>query len=180
MKLPYLLSEIVILFGCSTCDGQGQQEAMELLGRRFVSAIQEDNFAGYAQCWLAGEVMTDMVARDESMSEPQRKATRSYFLERDRLIVSLYQPLRHHLREIAGDLKQLRLKSIHGDVAEFEDVKTVGEFVVILHSADGQEIRLMMDDGIEVDGYWYFSDRPRTYVTVKEGSKEKHLRLIED
>ena len=74
MRFEIMTALVVVSMVCSsgsfvaaqesqTQDDQSDQEALDILGHRFVDALKEDNIVAHSQCWLPGGVYLVLLQR---------------------------------------------------------------------------------------------------------------------
>ena len=90
-------------------------------GEQFVSALSNNDIVKYSQCWMSQRRLLAIVSRPGSDISPREKAMianyNEYFDEINRQVAYSFGVLVKTLSD-AGDLADLRLLSIDGDVSE--------------------------------------------------------------
>ena len=160
-----------------TQDRQGEQEALDILGHRFVDALREDNIVAYSQCWLPAGIYPVVLQQmelppDVPMPTPEQiRSAMSGMVPRDREVADNFPKVMTALREISADLSGMELVSIAARIDEQNGVKMTSSFDLTVRMDEETTIQFYLDDGMMVNGVWYVIDTRFSSITVTRGSE---------
>lgn len=134
------------------------ETAMEQLGERFARALEQNDRTAFQECWLSTQALPKLVEK----IDPLKRATAlkevdqmaDYYRKRDQELDKSFQQL---IARIAGR-RPVRLKSIQAVASTKDGITKTSKWDIVLDTG-GAPISITVDDGFEVDGRWYFSDR---------------------
>ena len=142
------------------------------LGEQFVEAIRNKDIVAYSQCWVSYRRLVAIVrsAGDKLPPEAKEELARMkpYYVDRNRHVAHSFDVLVEHLSR-GGDLAALRLVAIEGRVKERHGMRAISTVHVTLGIGDAR-YEVGIDDAIEDDGSWFFSDKPMS-LTLPGGGR---------
>lgn len=147
------------------------EDPIDVLGHRFLTAIQENDIDKYLACWLRIQDVETLIKNPPPdmpvLTEEQLDQMRVYFSKRDEFIRFTFPLLRRAVIDRCGDVATLTNSEVTAhNVSDENGQKGAGSFDVVLSTSDNREVTYHIDDGAFVNERWYFSDRPDTMLTI--------------
>ena len=118
--------------------------------------------------------MISVRPREEEVSEEKTKKAKRYYRDRNERVRRSFIAFRDGIETNKVDIRSLKLLTISGDVVERQGIKLTGGFTVTLTSNAGEMI-FRVDDGVFVNGLWYFADRPISLLIGAERDLSRDL-----
>jgi hypothetical protein len=144
-----------------------EAESYDELGQALLSAVQQDDIVAFSGCWMSHRQSLHL---NEKYGKPIDAETKAKLFRYNRVVNRAVAKAFKDLQEIvkSSGIKptELELKSIeaHGlreltGIEKVGSVKKVGGFDLVF-TAGETEFTLEIDDGVQYDGLWYFTDAP--------------------
>ena len=175
----------LVLLHCLLADARASDDrqvdgSMRQLGERFVAAIRDNNIVAYAHCWAPGDVCRGLQQQHSGpVSDLAQRQLAEYYLARDIFVSKFFRCLRQQLLARTGDLSEVVLLDLTGQIRVHHELRGTGDFILTLQVGEKTTVKINMDDGIQISDRWYFSDIPRSFMDVTSDGETRriHLRL---
>ncbi len=160
-----------------TEDRQGEQEALDILGHRFVDALREESIVAYSQCWLPAGIYPAMLQQLElppgvPMPTPEDiDGVKQQVVESDRELADYFPKVITTLRGINADLSGMELVSIAAEIGEQGGFTMTSSFDLTVRMDEETTIQFYLDDGMMFNGVWYVTETGLSSITVTRGSE---------
>ena len=170
-------------FAVAADDAPRQADRKDLpeLSKRFLASLQSEKLKDCMACWVSVERIRQLMKNPlpgEPRPSPEdiRKAI-AYFQERDKVIKERFPKIiktlkAHHVAP--KDLVYVKSEGVAEKKGSYEGVTNVD---MVFKAPDATLVGLSVDDGLKLDGKWYFSDKPHAYISLSGNGKERHIPL---
>ena len=153
---PFLLIAS-ILVSANFCGSAAEpSDEFSELAQSLLSSIRNDDIVEYSSCWMSFRGRSALWDSDTSTAD-----MRKYIQNRNKMIKRSFEVLQSVVREHRIDRQSITLASVTAPIRESNGIKRTDDFSVVFKTTAG-EMNLAIDDGVLVDGLWYFTDSPTT------------------
>lgn len=131
------------------------------LGERFVESLRKEDARAYAACWVSFDMIKENLRTlNKPESEKQLGAFETYLADRDKKVAKSFTTLCDHFKK-QGSLKDLQLIGIGSPTPprEKDGIRSVSTVRLMIGLGAARYV-VDIDDGAELNGKWYFSDKP--------------------
>ena len=154
------------------------QQGIEQLCSDFVEAIARDNSVAYCHCWIPAWRLRDL-SKKHTPSRDSAKVY-EYAYARDRVVATMFQPLRNELEKVSKDLSGMRLITADATVEKKRDMLSTSRINLTIQVTKNTTVRYTVDDGVYLDGRWYFVDKPGNAIGINRDGRETAVMLTRE
>lgn len=149
------------------------------LGHRFLNALQKDDVDAFVACWMGEkemlEALKNLPAGVEKPNEKQLAGLKQHLVQRDEVIKLVFSPLRKAITDKCGKLDAMVVATVKpSNVQQRRGLTRATSIVLEFTTGSGETVKYNVDDGVQLNEKWYFSDKPDLSLDIvsKEGSSE--------
>ncbi len=142
------------------------------LCRRFLTSLANENLEECMACWVSvPRIKQFLQDPPDGMPIPppeQHGKMVEYFRQRDKVIEEHFPKLVKALKDNGAEPKDLTYVSSYGRPEIEAGVKLdtrVTTVKMVFRCQDETLVKISIDDGMKLDGKWYFSDKPFLHIT---------------
>ena len=171
---------IVLLVACAgwviaaeTPAHKVDEKDFSALSARYLKALQSEKIEDCMACWVSVEQMRALMENPpEGVPKPPPEEVEKmvkYMRDRDEIIKERFPKLIANLKKEGADPDKLVYVKSEGVTRKRGPMERTGNVDMTFKTPDGTLVELGVDDGVKLDGKWYFSDKPddRPIITKK-------------
>jgi hypothetical protein len=145
------------------------------LAERFLSALKSEKIEDAMTCWAPVDrvkaLMEDPQADLPGSARPRIGLVIRDLQKNEKDLKERFPAVIKQLKAEGADPAKLTLAAAEGTVDEKGDLTTTSRVTMTFETPDGMVGQVSVDDGIRLDGTWYFTDK-LDLVTVKKKAEE--------
>lgn len=157
----------------------GDQQALDILGHRFVAAVKNDNVVAFGQSWLPSGFFPILFAQAPPEAQrptpEQMEGLMGQLVARDQEIADYFPEVMKTFRGLSADLSGMELVSIEASINERDGIKQTSSFDLTVRIDEETTVQFYLDDGMFVSGAWYVTDTGLSTLTVSRGGESSSV-----
>jgi len=151
------------------------------LGARFLQAMRSGKIEEARKCWVSVDQLKALMKNPPQgvpkASEDEIKKAAEYFEKRDKVIAAWFPGLLKALKARRVDPKDLTFAKSEGTVRKRGSLEKTSWVKLLFKHKGGMVVKIEVDDGLKLDGKWYFSDKPQNSVTITRHGNEERVEI---
>lgn len=173
----FLIATIFAVLSTSQ-SGPTDGATQNAIAQSLVDAVVADDLVSYSQCWISSAQMISAIQSfDDKFTDTDGQGLREYHALRNKDIAESFHKIQNLIRDKNIDRTQIHLTKCEAIRVQEKSSPTgkyinAGSFDIVI-SAGSQVWKFGIDDGVFMNGLWYFVDSP---INLASGSETLSFR----